>query len=167
MSNLYEITGNLLILQEMLEETVEDDQHLVEVIEAYEGEYEDKLEAYCKIIKNLESDVEALKSEADRLTNKRKILERNVDRLKSAMFDSMKATDKTKIKGKLFTISIQRNGGKIPVVMSPDAKTEELPDDLVIFSEKPNLDAIREQLEMGKTIEGFSLGERGESLRIK
>lgn len=166
MSKLYEITGDLLTLQDMLEDSV-DDQVLKDTLEAVQGEYEVKLEAYCKIIRNLEADVDALKNEADRLTAKRKTLEANVDRLKKAMFDSMKATKTDKVKGTLFTVAIQKNGGKTPVIVADDATTDKLPDELVIYTEKPNLDAIREALEAGKTVDGFTLGERGESLRIK
>lgn len=64
-------------------------------------------------------------------------------------------------------MAIQKNGGKIPVIVAPEANTAKLPDELVIVSEKPNLEAIRELLEAGKKVEGFTLGERGESLRIK
>ena len=168
MANLYEITGDLLTLQSMLEDTV-DDQVLLDTLEAVQGEYEIKLESYCKIIKNLEADMEALKNEAKRLTDKRKLLENNIDRLKKAMFDSMKATGTTKVKGQLFSVSIQKNGGKIPVNYDKDDKhiTDHLPDNLVIVTETPALDAIRELLEAGKVVEGFTLGQRGESLRIK
>lgn len=166
MSRLYELTSDLLVLQEMLEDSV-DDQCLLDTLEGVQGEYEIKLESYCKVIKNLEGDMDALKAESDRLTAKRKVLENNVDRLKKAMFDSMKATNTPKVKGQLFTVAIQRNGGKTPVVQAPDVDLSKLPDELVVVTEKPNLDAIRELLEAGKVVDGFSLGERGESLRIK
>lgn len=165
---LYELTSDLLVLQEMLEEAV-DDQCLLDTLEGVQGEYEVKLESYCKVIKNLEADMEALKAEAKRLTDKRKVLENNVDRLKKAMFDSMKLTGTDKVKGQLFTVAIQKNGGKLPVIYDKDNKdiTANLPDLLVNVVETPDLEAIREVLEAGKVVEGFTLGERGESLRIK
>ena len=150
----------------MLEEDVDADI-LADTLEAVEGEYDYKLESYCKIIKNLESDVEALKAEAKRLTDKRKVLENNIDRLKKSMFDSMKAIGKDKVKGTLFTVAIQKNGGKIPIIVAEDMNTADLPDELVHIVESPNLDAIREWLESGNALKGFTLGERGESLRIK
>lgn len=163
---LYEITGDLLQLQSMLEDSVEDDV-LKDTLEAVQGEFDYKLEQYAKVIKNLEADVDALKNEAKRLTDKRKVLENNITRLNAAMFDSMKATGTSKVKGQLFTVAIQKNGGKVPVIMAEGTTTEHLPDQLVNIVETPNLDAIREVLEAGKVVEGFSLGERGESLRIK
>lgn len=166
MSSLYEVTGDLLTIQSMLEDDV-DPVALADTLEAVQGEYEIKLESYCKVIKNLEADVVGIKAEVDRLSGKRKVLENNIDRLKKAMFDSMKATETSKIKGQLFTVAIQKNGGKIPVIVSPDADTSKLPDQLVVITEKPNIEAIRELLEAGKLVEGFTLGERGESLRIK
>lgn len=168
MSRLYEITGDLLALQEMLEDGV-DDQALLDTLEAVQGEYEIKLESYCKVIKNLEADRDAKKSEAKRLTDSAKTLDNNIERLKKAMFDSMKSTGTDKVKGQLFTVAIQKNGGKAPIIYDKDNKniTANLPDELVNIVETPNLDAIRPLLEAGKFVDGFTLGERGESLRIK
>jgi hypothetical protein len=163
MSRLYELTKDLLTLQEMLEDNI-DDQCLLDTLEGVQGEYEIKLEAYCKVIKNLEADMDALKAEAKRLTDKRKTLENNVERLKKAMFDSMKATGTDKIKGALFTVAIQRNGGKLPVIV--DVDTSELPDELVKVVESPDLEAIGKLLEAGEC-KYAHYGERGESLRIK
>lgn len=166
---LYEITGELLALQELLENPLDDEDVLKDTLEAVQGEYEFKLESYCKVIKNLEADIVGIKAEVDRLSGKRKVLENNIDRLKKAMFESMKATNTPKVKGQLFTVAIQKNGGKAPINYDKEDKhiTDHLPDQLVVVTEKPNLDAIRELLEAGKSVEGFTLGERGESLRIK
>lgn len=167
MSNLYELTGDLLQLQEMLEDDV-DPEVLADTLEAVQGEYEIKLENYCKVIKNLEADIVGIKAEVTRLTNKKKVLENNIDRLKKAMFDSMKATGIPKVKGQLFTVAIQKNGGVAPVVV--DVETQYLPDDYVKIVESPDLDAIRKALEgeADSIIKDMAhLGERGESLRIK
>jgi len=169
MSRLYELTADLLALQEMLESPLDDEQVLLDTLEGVQGEYELKLEAYCKVIKNLEADMEALKAEAKRLTEKAEVLKNNRDRLKKAMFDSLKATGKDKVKGQLFTVAIQRNGGVVPINYDKNNKniTANLPDQLVKVEETPNLDAIRALLEAGKVVDGFTLGQRGESLRIR
>ena len=166
---LYEITGELLALQELLENPLDDEDVLKDTLEAVQGEYEFKLESYCKVIKNLEADIVGIKAEVDRLSGKRKVLENNIDRLKKAMFESMKATNTPKVKGQLFTVAIKKNGGVIPINYDKNDKniTANLPDHLVNIVKTPNLEAIRELLEAGKVVDGFTLGERGESIRIK
>lgn len=164
MSRLYELTSDLLVLQEMLENPLDDEQVLKDTLEAVQGEYEGKLEAYCKVIKNLEADRDAKKSEAKRLTDSAKTLDNNIERLKKAMFDSMKTTNTPKVKGQLFTVAIQKNGGKLPVIV--DVDTSELPDELVKIVESPDLEAIGKLLESGNC-KYAHYGERGESLRIK
>ena len=164
MAKLYELTADIMQLQDMLENEVEDEQMLLDTLEGVQWEYEFKLEQCAKVIRNLEADAEAIKNEVDRLNNKRKLLNNNIDRLKKYMFDSMKATDTTKVKGTVLTVAIQKNGGKLPVVV--DVDTSELPDDLVKIVESPDLDAIRKELDAGNC-EYAHYGERGESLRIK
>ena len=167
--NLYEVTGNILALQEMLESPVDDEQILKDTLEAVQGEYEQKIEGYCKVIRNIEADIEAFKIEAKRLSEKAKMLENNKNRLKKAMFDSMKATNTGNVKAGVFNVSIQRNGGVIPVIYDKNDNniTANLPDDLIVVTKTPSIDSIRELLEAGMVVEGFKLGERGESLRIK
>ena len=164
MSSLYEVTGNILALQEMLESPIDDEDILKDTLEAVQGEYEAKIESYCKVIRNIEADIEAIKTETKRLSEKKKVLENNIDRLKKAMFDSMKATNTNKVKGQIFTVAIQRNGGKLPVIV--DVETSELPDDLVKVVESPDLEAIAKLIDSGNT-QYAHYGERGESLRIK
>jgi predicted nuclease with TOPRIM domain len=163
-SRLYDITGNILTLQELLESPLEDEDILKDTLEAIQGEYEAKIEAYCKVIKNIEADMEALKTEAKRLTDKRKVLENNVDRLKKAMFESMKATNTPKVSKGIFTVSIQRNGGKLPVIV--DVETADLPHDCIKVQMTPDLEAIAKLIDSGNT-QYAHYGERGESLRIK
>lgn len=169
MANIYELTNDLVALQEMLENSTDEelDEALRDTLEANQGIYEEKLESYCKVIKNLEVDKEGYMAEAKRLTDKAKRLTNNIAKLKGLMYESMKLTNTTKVKGQLFTVAIQKNGGKTPVIVAEDADLSILPDQLVTVTTAPALDAIRELLEAGKTVEGFTLGERGESLRIR
>lgn len=164
MSSLYEVTGNILTLQELLESPLDDEDILKDTLEAVQGEYEAKIEAYCKVIKNIEADMEAFKMEAKRLSEKAKMLENNRDRLKRAMFDSMKATNTPKIKAGVFNVAIQKNGGKLPVIV--DVDTADLPSQCVKVQMSPDLEAIAKLIDSGNT-QYAHYGERGESLRIK
>lgn len=166
MANLYELTGDILKLQQLLETgEVVDKELLNDVLADTTADYDEKIENYAKVIKNLSADVDAIKAETDRLTTRRKALETNITNLKARMFDSMKQTGNTKIKGSLFTVSIQANGGKIPVIV--DVDTSKLPDDLVKIEEKPDLDKIAAYIDAHPDTNFAHYGERGESLRIR
>lgn len=160
--NLYELTAVYQRLQDHIE-SGEDYDGLLEVIN---DEIEIKADGYARVIRNMEGEVAALKLEEKRLADMRKKREAAIERLKQNLFDSMKATGKTKFKTDLFSFSIQKNGGKIPVIV--DVKdTSELPDDLVKITESPDLDAIRKYIEETGDLTYAHFGERGESLRIK
>lgn len=158
--NLYDLTTAYMRVQELIEQG-EDYEGILETIE---DELEIKADGYARIIRNMEAEVKALKDEEKRLADKRKQRETAIDHLKQNLFNSMKLTGKTKFKTDLFSFSIQKNGGTLPVIM--DVPTERLPDDLVIIEEKPNLKAIAKLLEEGE-VPYAHFGERGESLRIK
>ena len=164
MSSLYEVTGNILALQELLESPIDDENILKDTLEAVQGEYNAKIEGYCKVIRNIEVDIQAIETEVTRLSEKKKVLKNNIDRLKKAMFDSMKATNTTKVDAGVFKVAIQRNGGKLPVVV--DVDTAYLPKELVKVVESPDLEAIAKLIDSGNT-QYAHYGERGESLRIK
>ena len=164
--NLYDLTGEVLQLQELLDsDEVVDTDLLKDVLADTTEDYEIKLEAYAKVIKNLSATVDAIKAEVDRLTTRKKALENNIMALKNRMYESMKATGTTKVKGDIFTISIQKNGGRIPVIV--DVDTSALPDELVKIEEKPDIDAITAYLEKNPDSKFAHFGERGEGIRIK
>lgn len=160
--NLYELTATYQRLQNEIENG-EDYDGILAVIG---DEIEDKADGYARVIRNMEAQAAAFKEEEKRIAEKRKRLEAGVEKLKQNLFDSMKKTGKEKFKTDLFSFSIQKNGGKIPVIV--DVKdTSELPDDLVKITEAPDLDAIRKYIEDTGDLSYAHFGERGESLRIK
>lgn len=111
--NLYEITGDVLQLQEMLVSDP-DNEYVQDTLEALEGELSLKAEAYCRIIRNMEGNLEGVKVEIDRLSKKKKNLENSVSRLKQALFNAMQATGTDKIRGGLFTLRIQNTAPQLP-----------------------------------------------------
>lgn len=166
MASLYELTNEFLQLQQMLEDPEIDPQILEDTMEAVEGELEFKADGYARIIRNMEGTITAIKAEQERLSGKKSVLEASIKRLKENLQNSMIATGKLKFKTDLFSFTIQKNGGKAPVIM--DVKdTSELPDDLVRIKEEPDLDAIRALIERDGSCKYAHLGDRGESLRIK
>lgn len=165
MASLYELKGEYLQLLNMLEDPEIEDQIVLDTLEGIDYELEIKAENYAKIIRELEGAVEVIKAEKKRLSDKQSKLEVNAKRLKDNLQEAMTATGKTKFKTDLFSFSIQKNGGALPVIV--DVDTAELPDDLVMVTEKPDLKAIGEYLKTHPDTEYAHYGDRGESLRIK
>lgn len=163
--NLYDLTSDYLQLQQMLEDPEADSDLINDTMDAIEGAIEEKADNYAKLIKNLEGNSYAIEVEIERLKNKKNTLDMAVKRLKDNLKEAMIATDKKKFKTELFSFNIQKNGGALPVIV--DVATEELPDDLVIVNEKPDLKAIAAYIEKTGDVTYAHFGERGESLRIK
>lgn len=135
---------------------------LEDTLEALNDAIEDKVENIGKVIKTVEAETAGLKAEEARLADRRKSLEANVKRLKEYAYQSMLDTGNKKIKGQLFTFSIQKNPPSLEVL-----------DDAIIPKSfytipQPVLDktAIKEELKLGHEIPGVQL-KQGESLRIK
>ena len=121
------------------------------------------------MIRNFESDIEGLKKAEADLKEKRERLEKAIVRMKGALQDTMIKTDKRKFKTYLFSFSIVRNGGKDPIILASDIKPEDLPEELktVKITTTANKEAIRQYIEETGDLTYGSIGERGESLRIK
>ena len=139
------------------------DEALWDTLEGIDGLYEDKLDNYAAVIRTLEAEANAFKDEIDRMTVRRKTITNNIGRMKKAMYESMLQTGTKKVKGKRFTIAIQKNGGKAPYIPTFE-NVAELPDNLT--ERRPNLTALRELAESGDDTYGY-IGDRGESLRIR
>ena len=165
---LYELTSDLMFLQEMLEETEDDvDEALLNTLEGTEGAYDMKIENYCKMVKNLEGQAKAIGEEAKRLNEKKRVIENNVARLKKAMMDSLQAVGKTEAGGTILKAKIAKNGGVLPLRFKDGANAAEVPSTYQRIEYGFNNEAIREALDAGRVLDFVEYGERGQSLRIK
>lgn len=165
---LYEITGELLELQNMIEEGADPDV-VNDTIESVEFDLEQKAEGYVMVIRNLEAQAKAIKDEEKRLREKRVSAENGIESLKKRLFDSMNATGKKKMNAGVFTLSIQKNGGALPVII--DADVEKLPKEMLNMVIRPDTKRLAELLQDEEKSRFYSkfahFGERGESLRIR
>lgn len=165
---LYEITGELLELQNMIEEGADPDV-VNDTIESVEFDLEQKAEGYVMVIRNLEAQAKAIKDEEKRLREKRLAAENGIERLKKRLFDSMNATGKKKLNAGVFTLSVQKNGGALPVIIDEDVMN--MPQEMLKIDIKPDTKRIAELLQDDQKSRYYSkfahFGERGESLRIR
>ena len=133
MKSLYELKGQYLELLSMMEEGA-DEETIKDTLEGIEGEIEVKADNYARIIRQLESDANGLKTEIERMTDRKRALENHVSYLKNNLQDAMILTGKEKFKTELFSFGIQNN---VPSVVIDDPTS--IPSEFLIPQE-PKVD---------------------------
>jgi hypothetical protein len=93
-----------------------DNETLQTMLDGLEGKIEEKVENTVKIIKSLESDSAGIDAEIKRLTSRKAALINNVGYLKQNIETSLIKLGTDKIKGNLFTVSLQVNPHKVNVI---------------------------------------------------
>ncbi|MGE7020446.1 siphovirus Gp157 family protein [Solibacillus cecembensis] len=160
MANIYEVTGSILEIQQLIESGSEG---LEDTLESLEMALEEKLEGYAMVIKNIESDAAGIKAEESRLAERRKSMENAIKRMKENMQYSMVATGQLKVKGEKFNFTVQKNPPSLKVL-----DEDLIPQNFVTVQEVKNIDkkAILAELKNGTEIDGVEISQ-GESIRIR
>lgn len=162
MSSLYQLNEDYKTVLNMLYDEDIDEQMILDTLEGIEGEIEDKADAYAKIIKELEAKQKAGKEEAKRLSERSKMFDIRIKRLKQNLLETMKTVGKTKFATDLFSFNIVGNGGRQALTIDGDVPEEYTRSVIEADTEK-----IRQALESGEELSFAHLEPRGESLRIK
>ena len=111
MANLYELTNEfkkaeyLFNMAESDDELREAENYLIEA----EVDLVEKIENISRLIKNFEAERDSFKKEADRLNSKAKSYDNKVKNLKRYLEDSLTHAGVDKVKGDMFTVSLQNN----------------------------------------------------------
>lgn len=157
--NLYEMTAAAGELYDLLTGGEIDEQTFADTLQAMGTE--EKLESYCKVIRQLEYDAEMLKAEKERIDKKKKTVDNSVLRMKKAVTDFLKAQGTKQATAGTFTVALSTSKAvnildesKIPVRF--------------LDEQAPKIDksAIRTELMAGAEIEGCEL-QINEGVRIK
>lgn len=104
MANIYELTAQAAMLQQLLEAEEIDEQTYNDTLEAME--VSEKVQSICCVIKNFEAQAEAVKAEKDRLAKKQKAAENAAKRLKDSLIYHLQMTNQAKVKTTLFNVSL-------------------------------------------------------------
>ncbi|MGO5072383.1 siphovirus Gp157 family protein [Clostridium sporogenes] len=161
MAKLYELTQNYNNLLDLADNPEVSAEMLKESLDNIGEELNTKLENVAKVIKSIEVDAKGLKEEEKRLADRRKSLENRISSLKEYAENSMRATGKKKIKGKVFTLGIQENPASVDVI-----NEDNIPDKYFITEKKLVKKDILEVLKRGEGVPGVNLIQ-SESLRIR
>lgn len=162
MAKLYEIVDDLRAFIEA-SEGLEEEQAYKDTLEALAGELDDKVEQWCKAIKNLEGERDATKAEADRLAARTKSIDNEIEHMKNTLKMYLDAAGLKKA-GHVIGAKIVKNGGRAPLII--DVEPMALPFAFQKVTISANNEAIRDALEHGKEIPGARIGERGEHIKI-
>ena len=151
MATLYELTGQFLDIYnlELDEETKLDTLDSID----WQTDYENKVENYIKVMKNIEADVEARKNEIKRLTELNKADEKKKDHLKETLSTSMQLTGHERVDTPLFKVSFRKS-------QAVEVDETVLPESYKVATWKPDKKRLKEDLKNGLEIVGATLVER-------
>lgn len=174
---LYEMTDQLLAIDNLLAEMTDPDTNeiLQDARTQLLADIDEKCENILEYISHCKARMDYYKAEEERIAQKRKVLDKRVEYLKSMIMMSMKGTGKNKMDCGTYSVSIAKTPTR---VMVSDEALQWLPSTVVNTTLSPNKTEIKKILvESGQTewvadVDGKKirlawLDDTGESLRIK
>lgn len=154
---LYELTEMYLNLKDM---DIEEGD-LNSALENIDDEIETKADNIAKVLRDFDGDIEALKSEEERLAKKRKAIENRQKHLKEYLQNAMLVLDKRKFKTDLFSFNIQKNAPSLKIL-----DESKIPEDYYKIERKLNKNDLKEAVKNGLFEDAAELVQT-ESLRIR
>jgi hypothetical protein len=157
---LYELSQQFDFISNMEDA---DPQTIADTLESLEGDIQDKLLNIGRYVRNIEAEADSIKTEEKRLADKRRVIEKKVERLKDYVADAMKLIGKTKVNDGVITWSLQMNPPKVVV----DDESS-IPVSFVkqVITETVDKNAIKQALQGGNVVPGCHL-EQEQGLRLK
>lgn len=151
MATLYELTGiyQQIYAMDMDDETKQDTLESIDWTENYEN----KVENYIKVMKNLDADIEARKNEIDRLKKLNDADKSKKERMKTDLATSMELTGHEKVDTTLFKVSFRKSEAvEVDDLLLPEAYK--------VATWKADKKRLKEDLKNGLEILGAELVER-------
>lgn len=162
MASIFNIAGEFEYLHELATQEDIDEQLFNDTLEALTGELEVKGAGYVAVIQQLDMEAKKAKELADAFKLKADTRINAIGRMKDALKVAMTRIGTDKIDAGDFTIKLQKNGGKQPMIMDGD-----VPNDYLKVIYEPDKDKIRQALEDGTELPFAHLEERGKHVVIK
>lgn len=156
---LYELSE---IETQILEQLESEDGIDKEIYDTLKFTEEEILVSCARVYRQILSDAQVCREEEKRLSERKKRLENNAEKLKKLMFDGMKITDVKKIHRSEFDISIKKNPPSLQIDPNAQIPIE------YYKTQDPILDKalLKEDVKSGLFIEGVQLVQV-ERLEIK
>lgn len=160
---LYDISQRYQNLWELCLDDNVDLDTLENALQSVEGELEDKVSNGIGLIQDLKYRADALGEESKRLATRKKALDNKIDYLKNYYLDHLQKMGKSKVLTNRGTMSIAKAGGKRPLKIDDE---DLIPIDFKFTVFQIDKDALRQALELGESVKGAHLDERGIYLKI-
>ena len=149
---LFELTEQYQKLLSMVDDEC-DIQAIQDTLEGIEGMIADKAESIAKLMKSIEADERAIKAEEDRLKARREALKNRRESIKEYLQNQLISAGIDKLKGTMFTISIQNNPPSVQI-----AEGAKVPEKYLIPQEaKVDKRALLDDLKAGAVYEGIEM----------
>ena len=164
MANLYELTGYAERLNAALAGDLTDAEW-VELRNQFEDATQtivEKLDAYARVIRNLEAESAAYNAEEARLAALRGGVDKSIVRMKDAVQAAMRACGEVRVKTPIGTWAFQKN----PPAVSVTDKDAIPMAYKIVAPMTIDLRAIKDAIQRGETVDGAELTQ-GESLRFR
>lgn len=153
MSNLYELVGNRLALQQKLEVLNFDEDTVLDTLEGNSTELAEKVTDYGYVIRNRTSFADSMSTEIARMIERRDAELKRIAAIEKWLLESMIACNFLKVEAPAFTIAVQNNPPKVEVL---DEK--QIPDDYWRTPEpKPPVAAPDKRLILAALKDGFNV----------
>ena len=168
MPKLYELTDEHIDIWNAIGDALDDpetDWAAAEAeLKALEGAFDAKVENCAKVIRNMEAEEAAIKSEIERLQKRDSALSGKIKSFKEYVKIEMQAAGREKIKTDLFTVAVQKSPARLVVHSESDIPAfffHEVP-----ATRKLDNDLVKAALKEGQTVPGCELAV-GTHLRIR
>lgn len=160
---LYDISDDYRELWNCCLDEETDLDELENKLKAVEDELEDKVYNGIGLIQELKFRSDAMGEESKRLATRKKALDNKIDCLKNYYLDHLKLMGKSKVLTTRGSMSIVKAGGKRPLKIDDENK---IPADFKYPVFEIDKETLRQALELGETVQGAHLEERGQYLKI-
>lgn len=162
MGTLFQIAGEFEELYSLATQEQLDEDLFNGTLEALTGELEVKGAGYVAVINQLDMEAKKAKELSDAFKLKAETRVNAIGRMKDALKVAMTKIGTDKIDTGDFTIKLQKNGGKQPMIVDG-----EVPNDFLKVIYEPDKEKIRKVLEEGSKLDFAHLEERGKHIVIK
>ncbi len=161
---LYEISAEHRELEKLADESDDMAQAVADTMESTEGDFNDKAISLIHVVNNMSGDVEAIKSEITRLTERKKSIESRQQSMRDYLLFNMQETGIKKISCPLFTITLKNGRDIVRIDDESKLSTDYLN---IKTTMTPMKREILAALKKGESVDGASLATSKPSLLIK